>query len=110
MVINPGSLAAQMPAGEDWVSRALKEIRDTIRENAAARSLEASSIGAGGLTVTSGGSITITGSGSLNVASGGLNSAGSISAATTITAVPCRVRPLQPAGRYPATLGCSLVL
>jgi hypothetical protein len=42
--------------------------------------------GAGGVTVTGGGSLTITGTGTLNVASGGLNSAGSISAGTTITA------------------------
>ena len=42
--------------------------------------------GTGGISVTGGGSITISGTGILNVSAGGLNSAGAISAATTITA------------------------
>lgn len=61
---NPGDA---MPAGDDWIVRQLKKLQDQINANASARSLEASQIGAGGLTVTDGGSINITGGGTITV-------------------------------------------
>lgn len=80
---NPGD---QFPPGSDWIVRKLQDLQRQIDENASARSLAASQIGQGGLVVNNGGSITIQGTGSLNVGSGALNSAGSITAGTTITA------------------------
>jgi len=80
---NPGD---QFPPGQDWIPRRFRELQRQIDENASARSLAASQIGAGGLLINGGGSLTIAGTGSLNVGSGALNSAGSISAGTTITA------------------------
>jgi len=80
---NPGDL---VPYGDDAIPRRMDDFRRQLREVSAARSLEASSIGSGGLVVKDGGSITIEGTGALNVGSGALNSAGSIAAGTTITA------------------------
>jgi hypothetical protein len=86
MTVNPGSLAGQIPYGDDYVVRKQRDMERGATEQAAARSLGASQIGSGGLLVNEGGSITIQGTGQLNVASGGLNSAGSIVAGTTIAA------------------------
>ena len=83
---NPGSPGFAMPDDENTQNRKIRDAERTARENAAARSLAASQIGAGGLLVNGGGSITIADGGSLNVASGALNSGGSISAGTTIKA------------------------
>jgi len=80
---NPGDA---FPDGVDWIPRALKGLQRQIDANASSRSLAASQIGAGGVLISGGGSLTIEGTGSLNVGSGALNSAGSISAGTTITA------------------------
>ncbi len=86
MGLNPGSPGFAMPPAEDDFVREQKDMRRTVRENAAARTLEASQIGAGGMRVTDGGSITIEDPGQLIVASGVLNSAGTITAATDISA------------------------
>lgn len=84
--MNPGSPGFAMPPAEDGIVRQLKDLWRAVRENAAARSLESSQIGKGGLRVTDGGSITIEAPGQLIVASGVLNSAGSITAVTDISA------------------------
>jgi hypothetical protein len=81
---NPGDLVPYSAASA--IARRTDDMNRTIREGLAARSLAASTIGAGGLTVKDGGSITIEGTGSLNVGSGALNSAGSITAGTNISA------------------------
>ena len=81
-----GSIINNMPPRPDDIQRRARDAERRAREQAAARSGQAMQIGAGGITVTDGGSITIEGSGALNVGSGALNSAGSISAATDITA------------------------
>lgn len=80
---NPGDA---VPYYGDAIVRRQDDLKRALREQGAARSLAASTIGAGGLTVKDGGSITIEGTGALNVGSGALNSAGSITAATTMTA------------------------
>jgi len=80
---NPGD---QVPYYADAIVRRQDDTNRKLREQGAARSLAASTIGNGGLVVKDGGSITIEGTGSLNVGTGALNSAGSISAGTTITA------------------------
>ena len=82
----PGNIIDQMPPQDDDPQRRIRDIQRQAREQASAKTGQAMQIGAGGITVTNGGSITIEGSGSLNVGAGALNSAGSISAATTITA------------------------
>jgi hypothetical protein len=82
-MVNAGD---EFPAGEDYIVRRIKDLERRVSENASARSLAASQIGSGGLLINSGGSLTIAGGGSLNVGSGALNSAGSISAGTTISA------------------------
>jgi hypothetical protein len=61
---NPGRA---MPRGDDWIVRQLKSLQDQINWNASARSLAASQIGSGGLSVTDGGSINVDGGGSINV-------------------------------------------
>jgi hypothetical protein len=66
----------------------------TVKDLATRDLLQNASVGQGGLTVngggsiviTGGGSLTVSGSGTLNVASGGLSSAGSITAGTTVSA------------------------
>jgi hypothetical protein len=63
-MVNPGDA---FPPGEDWIVRQIADLQRQINANASARSLESSSIGAGGLTVNNGGSITITGGGSISV-------------------------------------------
>lgn len=83
MGINPGNLAFNLPADP---GRKQRDLERQQREQAAGKTGQAMQVGAGGILVNGGGSITISGSGSLNVGSGALNSAGSISAGTTITA------------------------
>jgi hypothetical protein len=82
-MVNAGD---EFPAGEDYIVRRIKDLERRVSENASARSLAASQIGSGGLLISGGGSLTISGGGSLNVAGGALNSAGSITAGTTISA------------------------
>jgi autotransporter adhesin len=83
MGINPGNLAFNLPADP---GRKQRDLERQQREQAAGKTGQAMQVGAGGILITNGGSLTISGSGSLNVGSGALNSAGSISAGTTITA------------------------
>lgn len=75
-----------MPPRPGDVARKVRDIERLAREQASAKSGQAMQIGAGGITVTDGGSITIQGTGALHVGSGALDSAGSITAATDITA------------------------
>jgi hypothetical protein len=86
MAMNPGSPGFARPPHETDGVRKQRDIERAQRENAAARGLAASSIGAGGLIVKDGGSITIQAPGTLNVAGGALNSGGSITAVTDVTA------------------------
>jgi hypothetical protein len=75
-----------MPPQASDFGRHQQDLERLQREQAAANILQAAQFGKGGILVTDGGSITIQGTGSLNVGSGALNSAGSISAGTTVTA------------------------
>ena len=75
-----------MPPRPGDVARKVRDIERLAREQASAKSGQAMQIGAGGITVTDGGSITIQGTGALHVGSGALDSAGSITAATDVTA------------------------
>jgi len=79
---NPGDL---IPYGDDALVRVQADLERKHREDMAARSLAASTIGAGGLIVKDGGSITIQGTGSFNT-NGVINTTGSFSAGTTISA------------------------
>jgi hypothetical protein len=85
---NPGD---QMPAGDDFLVRQIRKLQRQIDENASARSLAASQIGAGGLLVNNGGSITVTGGGTITLPTGTLSAANvvataALSAGTTIAA------------------------
>jgi hypothetical protein len=71
-VTNPGDA---FPPGDDWIVRQLKSLQDQINANASARSLAASSIGSGGLTVKDGGSITVEAGGSITLPTGTLSAA-----------------------------------
>jgi hypothetical protein len=82
----PGSIIANMPPQANDAARRQRDLERQAREQAAARTGQAMQIGAGGIDVTDGGSITIEGTGALHVGSGALDSAGSITAATDITA------------------------
>lgn len=82
---SPGSITNAVP-DPDKAVRLQRDVQRAAQENASARSLQQSQIGAGGLLINNGGSLTIAGGGSLNVGSGALNSAGSISAGTTVSA------------------------
>lgn len=94
MPSGPGNISWSMPPQADDLVRAQTDLERAQREANAAQTLTAAQFGKGGILVNGGGSITIQdggslsvlGSGSINVPSGGLNSAGSISAVTTITA------------------------
>jgi len=79
---NPGDL---VPYGDDAIVRRQDDTNRRLREQGAARSLAASTIGAGGLLVKDGGSITIQGTGAFNT-NGVINTTGSFSAGTTISA------------------------
>jgi hypothetical protein len=82
----PGNIIDNMPPQADDPARKQRNAERAAREQAAAKTGQAMQIGAGGIKVTDGGSITIQGSGALHVGSGALDSAGSITAATDITA------------------------
>lgn len=74
-----------VPPAEDDQPRRLRDIERAAMEQAAARSLEASTIGAGGLVVKDGGSIRVEAPGTIDLP-GGAFSANSLAAATTVTA------------------------
>lgn len=84
-MLSPGAITNSVPDPDEAI-RLQRDVQRIAQENASARSLQQSQIGAGGLLINGGGSLTIEGTGSLNVGSGALNSAGSITAATNITA------------------------
>ena len=95
--VSPGSITNRMPPAEDDQARRARDLARTQRENAAARSLEATSIGEGGLRVIggsiaieAGGQLTVDGdatfNGSLTVPAGSLNTAGNVSAGGNLTA------------------------
>lgn len=84
MGMNPGSAGFALPPAEDDQVRKLRDVERTARENAAARTLEASTIGKGGLLVKDGGSITVEAPGTINL-QGGAFSAATISATSTIS-------------------------
>ncbi len=93
----PGSLAFDLPPAADDIPRKIADLQRALQEGLAARSLEATSIGEGGLTVIggsieiqSGGDLIVDGdatfNGSLTVPAGSLNTAGNVSAGGDITA------------------------
>lgn len=95
--IQPGNLAFAVPPAEDDQVRRQRDAERAAQEQAAARTLEATSIGEGGLRVI-GGSINIEAGGQLNVdgdavfngsltvPSGSLNTAGNVTAGGNLTA------------------------
>lgn len=95
--VSPGSIANRMPPAEDDQARKARDLSRAQRENAAARSLEATSIGEGGLRVIggsinieAGGDLIVDGdaefNGNLTVPAGSLDTAGNISAGGNLTA------------------------
>lgn len=78
----PGSLGSAMPPQEDDQQRRSKDLERSIREQAAAQSLAASTLGNGG-TLTVNGSLVINGT---ITTPGTLSSAGAINAGTTMSA------------------------
>jgi hypothetical protein len=80
---SPGALGAQVPLGPDYFSRTVRDQERNQREQAAARILDASTIGNGGV-MTCNGSLIV--NGSLTVPSGALNTAFAITAGTSVTA------------------------
>lgn len=85
-MVQPGTLAHNMPAGQDAMARRLRDLERQVREGLAGNDGQAMQIGAGGITVNDGGSITIEDGGSLNVTSGVLNAAGQITTTQGVTA------------------------
>lgn len=85
MAMNPGSAGFAMPPAEDDQVRKLRDVERTAREQAAARTLEASTIGKGGILVKDGGSITVEAPGTIDL-QGGAFSAATVTATTDITA------------------------
>lgn len=83
--IQPGNPAFAVPPAADDQARKQKDLERQARENAAARSAEATTIGAGGLLVKDGGSIRVEAPGTIDLP-GGAFSANSLASATTITA------------------------
>ena len=83
-MISPGSITNSVPDPDEFV-RNIRDVQRNAQEMASARSGERMQIGAGGILINGGGSLTIAGSGALNVGSGALNSAGSITAATSVS-------------------------
>lgn len=65
------NLGQLVPDGDDALPRRLRDLERELMQMRAARSLEASSIGAGGLTIMDGGSIAIKDGGGVNIADGG---------------------------------------
>lgn len=80
-----GGVPSLFPAAEDDVVREQRDLARRQMENAAARSLEASTIGKGGLLVKDGGSITVEAPGTIDL-QGGAFSAATLSATSTIMA------------------------
>ena len=95
--VSPGSIANRMPPAEDDQARRARDLARTQREQSAARSLEATSIGEGGLRVIggtieieAGGQLKVDGdatfNGNLTVPAGSLNTAGNITAGGQVEA------------------------
>jgi hypothetical protein len=84
-MLSPGSITNSVPDPDEAI-RLQRDTQRNAQEQASARSLQQSQIGAGGLLISGGGSLTIQAPGTLNVAGGVLNSGGSIAAVTDITA------------------------
>lgn len=89
-MLSPGSITNSVPDSDKAV-RLQRDIQRTAQENASARSLQQSQIGAGGLLVNNGGSITVTGGGTITLPTGTLSAANvtataAVSAGTTIAA------------------------
>jgi hypothetical protein len=80
---NPGSISAAVPYGEDKLIRRQQDLETRVREEAAARRLARSQIGAGGVIKVDG---TLQVTGDLEIPAGALSSAGSMSAGATVTA------------------------
>lgn len=76
----PGSFANGIPAGEDWVPRAIRDLQREVQQLRAERSIESTSIGQGGIEVT-GGSINVI-DGDLTVAGGGVAKSGNFASGT----------------------------
>lgn len=74
-----------VPPAEDDEARRIRDIERAAQEQAAARSAEATTIGAGGLVVKDGGSIRVEAPGTIDLP-GGAFSANSLTAATNVTA------------------------
>lgn len=85
MGINPGNPAFAVPPDEYDGVRRQRDTERSARENAAARSLEASTIGSGGLVVKDGGSIRVEAPGTIDLP-GGAFSAATLAASGTVTA------------------------
>lgn len=49
-----GLVSDQVPAGQDWIARRLRQLEREVRELRAERRLEAATIGAGGIDITEG--------------------------------------------------------
>ncbi|MES2093829.1 MAG: tail fiber domain-containing protein [Actinomycetota bacterium] len=81
---SPGSITNAVP-DPDKAIRLQRDVQRQMMENASARSLQQSQIGAGGLLVNGGGSITVTGGGSITLPTGTL-SAGNVTATSAVTA------------------------
>ena len=84
-MISPGSITNSVPDPDEAI-RLQRDVQRNAQEMASARSGERMQIGAGGILINNGGSLTIAGTGALNVGTGALNSAGAITAGTTIAA------------------------
>lgn len=79
---NPGSITNAVP-DPDRAVRLQRDIQRTAQENASARSLQQSQIGAGGLLVSDGGSIIVQAPGTIDL-TGGAFSAASVTATAKV--------------------------
>lgn len=70
MGLNPGSIGFAAPPRPMELVRKQRDLARVVQEQGAARSLESSSIGAGGLTVKNGGSIVVEAGGNITLVSG----------------------------------------
>jgi hypothetical protein len=82
---NPGSIASRVPYGTDAAVRKRQDLQRQQKEQAAARRLESSSIGRGGLRVKDGGSIVVEAGGDITLEDGDF-AAGTVTAGTTMHA------------------------
>lgn len=55
----PGTPASTIPPGDDWIARRLRDLQRQVDELKTARSLESSTIGRAGITVSGGGSLRV---------------------------------------------------